>query len=277
MSNRASSSWTWSDEQLADAVKATTNWRGVIHQLGLKSASAGATRIVRRRAEDLGLDTSHFRGARRWTDAQLRSAISGSRTWDEAITKLGLSVNSGNIRPFLKSHAIRLDIDYSHLVSGSPDASGRAEGPGYAGLTADQRHLREAAASMAATWFTLSGCAVSIPIEPAIYDLLAEMPDGIKRIQVKTTTYKGKDGWSATVGRRPYAPKDLGPLAPYDLGTIDYFFIIDGELNMYLLPAIALAGTVQVLLATYKHYIVGNANGLKTLECQSLQLRLSYG
>jgi hypothetical protein len=250
-----------------------------MHQLGLKSASASAIRIVRRRADELGLDTSHFRGARRWTDAQIRIAISGSRTWDEAITKLGLSVNSGNIRPFLKSHAIRLGIDYSHLVSRSPDASGGPKGPGYAGLTltAEQGHLSEAAASMAATWFTLSGCAVSIPIEPAIYDLLAEMPDGLKRIQVKTTTYKGKDGWSATVGRRPYAPGDLGPLAPYDLGTIDYFFIIDGDLNMYLIPAIALAGTVQVLLRTYKQYIIGNANGLKTLECQPPRLRLSYG
>ncbi len=43
-------------------------------------------------------------------------------------------------------------------------------------------------------WFVLCGCNVSIPLEPAVYDLLVSMPDGIKRIQIKTTTYS-KNGW----------------------------------------------------------------------------------
>jgi hypothetical protein len=52
---------TWSDAQLADAVKAASNWRGVMRELGLNAMSAGAIRIVRRDAVHLGLDTSHFR------------------------------------------------------------------------------------------------------------------------------------------------------------------------------------------------------------------------
>ena len=33
--------------------------------------------------------------------------------------------------------------------------------------------------------------------EPTVYDLLVTMPDGIKRIQVKTTTYRGKTAGSS--------------------------------------------------------------------------------
>jgi hypothetical protein len=39
---------TWTDEQLTDAVAASTSWRGVMRQLGLNTTSAGAIRIVRR-------------------------------------------------------------------------------------------------------------------------------------------------------------------------------------------------------------------------------------
>jgi hypothetical protein len=44
---------------------------------------------------------------------------------------------------------------------------------------------------------------VAIPLEPAVYDLLVSTPEGIKRVQVKTTTWFGKDGWTVMVGRRP--------------------------------------------------------------------------
>jgi hypothetical protein len=44
--------------------------------------------------------------------------------------------------------------------------------------------------------------------------------------------------------------------------VIDYFFIIDGDLNIYLIPSRLIAGRVQILLRAYKEYIVGNASGL---------------
>ncbi len=64
-------------------------------------------------------------------------------------------------------------------------------------------------------WFLLCGYNASIPIEPALYDLLVAMPDGIKRVQVKTTTYN-KAGWAVSVGRRPASTDNRGPLVPYD-------------------------------------------------------------
>jgi hypothetical protein len=225
-----------------------------MRQLGLNATSAGAIRIVRRHAVRLGLDTSHFRGKRRWSDAQLRRAVTTSQSWDELLGALGLSDNSGNVRTHVKGHAIRLGLDVSHLSSGAlvePEASA---------VQSDLRHLREAGASIAASWFALGGCSVLFPVEPTTYDLVASMPDGLRRLQVKTTTSKGRDGWQASVGRRSGAYKT--ERVPYDPDVIDYFFIIDGDLNMYLIPSRVIAGRVSILLRTYREYIVGNASGL---------------
>jgi hypothetical protein len=157
---------TWTDAQLTDAVKTASNWRGVMRELDLNATSAGAIRIVRRHAVRLGLDTSHFRGKRRWSDAQLRHAVSESQSWDEVLDALGLAIDSGGMRTHVRSHAIRLGLNFSHLES---DVLIAPEPPM---LKPDLKHLREAGASLAATWFTLCGYNVLFPVEPAVYDLV---------------------------------------------------------------------------------------------------------
>ena len=117
---------------------------------------------------------------------------------------------------------------------------------------------------LAACWFSLCGFATAIPVEPVVYDLLVSMQEGIKRVQVKTTTYYSKGGWQVAVGRRPYSAGNRKGLVPYDPELIDLFFIVDGDLAMYLIPSQVIAGRVQILLRTYVRYIVGNALGLMT-------------
>jgi PD-(D/E)XK nuclease superfamily protein len=108
----------------------------------------------------------------------------------------------------------------------------------------------------------LCGYGVLFPIESALYDLVVEMPEGLTRVQVKTTTYNSRNGWQVGVGRRPYSAGNNAHLVPYDPDVIDYFFIIDGDLTMYLIPSRVIAGRVGLLLRTYKAYVVGNAGGL---------------
>jgi hypothetical protein len=247
---------TWSDAQLAEAVKAAGSWRGVMRELGLNATSAGAIRIVRGHATRLGLDTSHFRGKRRWSDSQLRQAMHDARSWDEVLTRLGLSTNSGSAQAHVKSHAIRLGLDFAHF------GSGRSVDSESSTLRPHLKHLREAGPSVAASWFTLCGCSVLFPIEPATYDLVVSMPDGLKRVQVKTTTSNSANGWQAGVARRPYSAGATAPRVPYDPEVIDLFFIIDGDLTMYVIPSRIIAGRVGLLLRTYSSYIVGNAAGL---------------
>lgn len=258
---------TWTDDQLADAIRASTNWRSVMLLLGFgeRSKSAGAIRIVRRRAAELKLDSSHFRGKRRWSDAQLKQAVTECRTWEEVLVRLGLSITSRNMQPHIKSHTIRLGLDTNHLNAvrhagrQPPEAA-----PFVSTLPAEPRHLRVAAPVTAAAWFMHRGCTVSFPAEPAVYDLLVDTPQGLMRVQVKSTTSAHKnDGWAVGVGHHPDThAKRKGYVLAYSPDEIDLFFIIDGDMTMYLIPSRAIAGRVQILLRTYKKYIVGHARGL---------------
>jgi hypothetical protein len=227
------------------------------------SRSAGTVRVVRRRSAELGLDSSHFRGKRRWSDTQLRQAVAECRSWDEVLSRLGLSSHNGSTQPHVKSHTVRLGLDTAHLNRLSHVGRPPSE---CASLLVDRQvrleYLRSAAGTLAATWFTLRDCTVSLPVEPADYDLLAGTADGISRVQVKTTTYRSKDGWVVTVGHHPDTHSKKGQLLAYDPDAIDLFFIVDGDMSMYLIPSRAIAGRVRILLRTYRKYIVGNARGL---------------
>src|SRR5580692_2303022 len=246
----------WSDAELKDVVAAAANWRDVMRRLDLRADSAGAIRIMKRHVIRLGLDTSHFKGKRTWSDAQLRRAIIGAQCWDEVLASLDLSPDSGDARIRVRAHAMRLGLDLKHLDDHIAGSAKPAE------AIPDLRHLRDAATSIAAAWFSLCGFTTAIPVEPTVYDLLVSMPDGIKRVQVKTTTHLSRDGWLVGVGRRPYSVGNRERLVPYDPELIDLFFIMDGDLSMYLIPSRVIAGRVGILLRTYAKYIVGSAAGL---------------
>ena len=245
---------TWNDSQLAAAVVASHSWRGVMRELGLCVTSAGSIQVVKRHVNRLGLDTSHFTGQRRWSDEQLRRAVAGACSWRELLAELGLLGRCADERTRVKAHAVRLGLDLSRLqASDAPEVTH--------GLKPDIKRLRDAGAAIAATWFLLCGCNASIPMEPTLYDLLVSMADGVKRVQVKTTTFN-KNGWQIQVGRRPYSVGNRGALVPYDPDDLDLFFILDGDLTMYLIPSQVIAGRVSIMLSNYSEYVVGNVGFL---------------
>jgi hypothetical protein len=229
-----------------------------MRELGLCVTSAGSLRVVKRRVAELGLDTAHFTGQRPWSDPALKRAAAQAHSWNELFDAIGMESNSGDARLRIKAHALRLGLDLSHLTN-APQVP-----PSRPGGQPDLRNLREAATPLAATWFSLCGFNPAIPVEPAVYDLLVSMPDGIKRVQVKTTTYCSKSGWQVVVGRRPYSAGNREGLVPYDPDLIDWFFIVDGDLAIYLIPSQVIAGRVGLSLRNYSGYIVGNAAGLMT-------------
>src|SRR5580658_4234777 len=103
--------YRWSDIDLTSAVAESRSWRGVMRELGLCVTSAGSIRIVKRRVATLGLDTSHFTGQRRWSDAQLRRAVASAYSWPELQAELGLIHDSADDRTRVKAHAARLGLD----------------------------------------------------------------------------------------------------------------------------------------------------------------------
>lgn len=171
---------TWTDEQLTDAVAVERSWRGVCRRLGLKGTSAGVLRSVKRHAERLHLDTTHFR-QRTWSDSQLRAAVRNASTWSDVLHAIGLS-DRGEARLRVKSHAVRLGLDISHLHT---QTANRVSLDDVEGLLPSPAALRVAAEAIAIAWLTIRGVPVAVPAEPREYDLLATFPSGIRRVQVK--------------------------------------------------------------------------------------------
>jgi hypothetical protein len=78
---------TWTDDQLATAVYNAQSWRGVLRNLGLYQN--GPIHVVRREAQRLGLDTSHFGSGVRWTDARLTAALDEAASWPQLLSAIG--------------------------------------------------------------------------------------------------------------------------------------------------------------------------------------------
>ena len=247
---------SWSDAQLRKAIEDSQSWRAVARALGLKGASAGVIRTVKRHAARLDLDSSHFTGQRRWSDGQLREAVTGSTGWAEVLVSLGV-VDSAEDRVRVKGHAVRLGLDCTHLKT--PDL------PSVNGVVFSEpgrpEMLRTAAPALAMAWFALRGCATALPVEPEVYDLLVTTAKGIQRVQVKTCARPdGKGRWSVEVGRRPYVLDKSAGKMPYDPDLLDLFFIVLGDGSIYLIPSSVLAGRVRIYANSYAPYRVGDAS-----------------
>ncbi len=203
------------------------------------ATSAGAMRSVRAHADRLGADYSHFKRQRRWTEGDLRAAVAAAKTWSEIVGLLDL--HDVSAVSSLKGHAARLGLDVTHLQVQQRAARNR-------GIRPDIAHLDRAGSLLAASWFMLCGNEVSWPLEPSRYDLLVCTSDGIRRVQVKTTTVRAGDSWKV------YLSTSRGKRRTYDPDEIDDFFIIDGGLVCYLIPLIAVGGLHAIHLGRYAQH-----------------------
>lgn len=246
---------TWSDEALQRAIPKSHSWLGVARELGLQSSSV--RHGLRRRADQLGLDYSHFTGQRTWSDEDLRKAIAESSSWNEAARRVGISARSSTGARSLRSHAERLGLNVSHFASHEP-VELRSALP-FTKLRAPAEGSR-AGLSIAARWFLSRGYGVSIPLEPEPYDLITDSDEGLKKIQVKTTRMATGNGRyrvrlvrnvydaSATLGNAGGKHRQL----PYEQGSIDFFFIIVNGDGKYLIPFEVVAGLKTIIL-DYKY------------------------
>lgn len=215
----------WTDDQLRAAVAKSRSWRDVARALGLRPTS---THNIRRHVSRLRLDTSHFTGRRRWSDEELAAAVSGSSSWTEVLRTLGTQ-DAGAARARARGHAARLGLSVAHLTRSvvRPPPAAAATAPPQLKL------LRVAATAIAVAWFELRGLATAVPSEPQVYDLLVTFPDGVKRVQVKSSTFRSSRGkWQVHIGRRPYSLDKSAGRAPYDPESIDYFFVEIGRAHV---------------------------------------------
>jgi hypothetical protein len=178
----ASSGYTrtrvWTDEQLRTAVAQQRSWRAVARALGLQVST---TNNLRRHAVRLRLDTSHFTGRRAWSDQQLRDAVRQASSWGDVLARLNVSDNAG-ARTRAKGHAVRLELDCSHLQPCPPDGRDAGE---------DLAHPRRQMLRRAATAIAVACC--SLPCQRVSSGCRSRAPRG-------ATGTAG--GWSRSVAGR---------------------------------------------------------------------------
>jgi hypothetical protein len=80
---------------------------------------------------------------------------------------------------------------------------------------------------------------------------------------VKTTTFTVRNGRRAVgIGHRPYSLDKTAGKEPYDPVSLDFFAVINGIGELYLIPIEAVAGRTGIYLNTYSQYKVGDVSSL---------------
>lgn len=110
----------------------------------------------------------------------------------------------------------------------------------------------------------MCGMDVSWPLEPCRYDLLVSDGREIRRVQVKTTTSATERGvWRVNVSTTGRGDRRI-----YTDDEIDDFFVIDGDLNFYLIPLNALTGMHAVWLSAYEQFRVRDGSFGRVVNSQ---------
>jgi hypothetical protein len=114
--------------------------------------------------------------------------------------------------------------------------------------------LRAAAIGDAVRWFSARGYIPSVPVDVAHYDLVVESDNGLKRIQVKTTTMKDHGRWVVRSSRWAYdktAKRNAGGKrrrVPYTVNEADYFYILTADGTRYIVPVAVTNSTLTITL-----------------------------
>ena len=144
-------------------------------------------------------------------------------------------------------------------------------------------------------WLTGRGALVWLPFTHSPHvDLMAEFQDGLIRVQVKTTTYRGsaevKNRWHVSIATNGGNRSWSGVAKEFDARRVDYLFVLVGDGRRWFIPASAVEGTRGLVLGGRKYsefeidpgtpleaviYSSGDLNRIASLtpgECQSGQM-----
>lgn len=198
---------------------------------------------------------------RTYTDEELAAAVEVARTWRGVLCGLGFVATSAKAIRSVGSHAERIGADYSHfrvqrswtdeqLWQAIEEADGWSNVVARLNLEGSSAVVTLKGHAVGVAWFAMCGHEVSWRIEPARCDLLVWVASQAHRVRVKLMVARAGSGGarvSFNLGRQQ---------RPYDPDEIDDFFIIDGELNFYLVLAAVVSGRHMMHLAAHELFLV---------------------
>lgn len=244
---------TWTDEELAEAVAGTHSWRAATRALGMGSTSS--YELIRRRAAELRLDTSHFRGKRSWTNEALAAAVAESKSWSAAGRRLNGGTRGASVDS-MREVAHRMGLHTSHLevrqhrevnpVTELPDQT-------FANFGAEAEYL-------AAAWFVSRGYRVTLASSGLPYDLIVDCGGEIQRVQVKSSTMKPTAAGTVTV-KTSRLTASAGAKTNrrgqcYSPNDFDLFFVLTGEGHVFLVPLKDAVGHLNLSFGPESPYFV---------------------
>jgi hypothetical protein len=144
-------------------------------------------------------------------------------------------------------------------------------------------------------WLGSQGATVWVPFNHSPHvDLMAEWDEGLVRVQVKTTTYRGskakRDRWNVSIATNGGNRSWSGVTKRFDPARVDYLFVLVGDGRRWFIPAPLVEGSRGLVLGGPKYsefeiqagtpfegvvYSGGAPNRIHALtagECQSGQM-----
>lgn len=116
---------------------------------------------------------------------------------------------------------------------------------------------------MAIALFCSKGWIVSIPLNDCqCYDLVVDAGEGLKKVQVRTTRYKGhrpsKAGDYVVQLQHMHTNRTKNEQRHFDNTTVDLLFVVTEDSRMYLIPAEEIDGKSSLQLGRKcDKYLIG--------------------
>ena len=223
-----------------------------------RATSAGAIRIVRSRANELGLDASHFGASGDGRTLNSADAVVAARSLGtRCCPALRLSTYGSGAPTHVKAMPSLAWASTSAIwaARGRPPTRRLGSPPPLVHLA----RCRLRPSPLPGLRFAVAMCCSrsSPPFTTSWCRCRRDCGGSRSRRRHRWVRAGGRSALAATLSRL----KRAGIESPYDPDVIDYFFIVDGDLAMYLIPSQIVAGRVALGLRTYKQYIVGSAAG----------------
>ena len=123
----------------------------------------------------------------------------------------------------------------------------------------NRRQQGDLGEASAIEWLTRQGARISIPFGfSPDYDLVAELGEGLLRVQVKTSTVRertpdGHERWSVHIATNGGNQSWTGVSKRFDAATVDLLFAVVGDGRRWLIPAAEIEGTTNVRLGGPKY------------------------
>lgn len=105
-------------------------------------------------------------------------------------------------------------------------------------------------------WFAKKGYTVSIPLtDSQEYDLVVDINNSLKRIQIKTTQYKRDGNYSVSLTTKGGNKSGTGKIKKFDKELVDILWILTNDKEVYLLPTKNVKSTSSITLSSkYDEY-----------------------